>query len=311
VCEEKITHLDGVGTLKSKAVFVLWACVAACVPISNANADEPKPDAILFSESFDDADLLKRGWYDGSKFKVVSDVAYAGRGCIEYRWKDRVTKPHTSSGVRHPLKATDELFIRYYIKLSEDWDWSRRPYHPHLTHFLTTENGKWHGPARSHLTLYVEPVNGKLRLGATDMENENTLHGLTQGPLRGGYNGKLYDSKDRVFKDSRWHCIEAQFRLNTLNVANDTANRDGVIRGWFDDKLVTERSDIIFRTTDFPNMKWNQFLLTPYFGPGLLPHAQALWIDELVVSTKRVGPLNKPPARGNNAVNRSTQSRGN
>ena len=38
-------------------------------------------------------------------------------------------------------------------------------------------------------------------------------------------------------------------------------------------------------------MKFNQFLTTPYFGPGLLPHAQKLWIDELVVGTKRIGPL--------------------
>jgi hypothetical protein len=35
-------------------------------------------------------------------------------------------------------------------------------------------------------------------------------------------------------------------------------------------------------------MKFNQFLLTPYFGEGLLPHAQTLWIDELVVGTQRL-----------------------
>ena len=70
-------------------------------------------------------------------------------------------------------------------------------------------------------------------------------------------------------------------------------NRDGLVRGWFDDKLVIEQTDVVFRTPDFPAMKWNQFLLTPYFGPGLLPHAQALWIDELVIATKRIGPYRK------------------
>jgi hypothetical protein len=45
------------------------------------------------------------------------------------------------------------------------------------------------------------------------------------------------------------------------------------------------------RSTDFPKMKFNQFLLTPYFGPGLLPHEQTLWIDELAVGTKRLGPV--------------------
>ncbi len=274
-----------------KKASVFCAVIVANVLIGYLVAEETKPDSILLAESFDDADLLKRGWYDGSRFKIVSEGALAGKGCIEYRWKAKTTSPHASSGARHPIKATKELYIRFYIKLSENWEWSGRDYHPHLAHFLTTENGKWHGPARSHLTLYMEPVNGKLRLGATDMENADMPRGLTQGPLKGGYNGKLHDSKGIVFNDDQWHCVEAQFKLNTLDTANDKAIADGVIRGWFDGTLVVEQTDILFRTADFPNMKWNQFLLTPYFGPGLLPRAQALWIDELVVSTERIGPL--------------------
>ena len=37
-------------------------------------------------------------------------------------------------------------------------------------------------------------------------------------------------------------------------------------------------------------MKFNQFFLGPYFGPGLLPHPQKLWIDELVVARERIEP---------------------
>jgi hypothetical protein len=33
----------------------------------------------LFSESFDDADLTRRNWYDGTKFRIVGD-SRAGRG---------------------------------------------------------------------------------------------------------------------------------------------------------------------------------------------------------------------------------------
>jgi hypothetical protein len=181
--------------------------------------------------------------------------------------------------------------IRFYLKLSKGWGWSGRNYHPHLTHFLTTENSKWHGPAASHLTLYIEPVGGKLRLAAQDIQNKDTPHGLTQGPLRGGYNGKFYDSEDVLFDDDKWHCVEAYFKLNTLDLENDRPNRDGIVRGWFDGKLVVEHTDVVLRSTDFPKMKFNQFLMAPYFGPGLLPHAQKLWIDELTVGTKRIGPL--------------------
>jgi predicted amidohydrolase len=40
----------------------------------------------------------------------------------------------------------------------------------------------------------------------------------------------------------------------------------------------------------FPNMKFNQLLLAPDFGPGLLPHEQTSWIDEPAVGTERLGP---------------------
>jgi len=106
-------------------------------------------------------------------------------------------------------------------------------------------------------------------------------------------NGKLYDSKKALLTDADWHCVEAMFKLNSLDAANDKWNADGELRGWFDGKLVIERTDIIFRTTDFPRMKLNQFLLAPYFGRGLLPHAQKLWIDELAVGTQRIGPLSR------------------
>jgi hypothetical protein len=156
-------------------------------------------------------------------------------------------------------------------------------------HFMTTENDKFRGPAASHLTVYIEPWNGKLRLAAQDIQNQDQPHGLTQGPLKGGYNSQSYDSKEDLFTDDGWHCVEALFRLNSLDRAADKPNADGIVRGWFDGKLVIDRADVVLRSTDFPNMKFNQYLLTPYFGPGLLPHAQTLWIDELAVGTNRLG----------------------
>jgi len=110
-------------------------------------------------------------------------------------------------------------------------------------------------------------------------------------PLRGGYNARFYDSKAVLLNDDGWHCVEAMFQLNSLDpaVRDGKPNADGIVRGWFDGKLVIDRTDVVLRSTDFPKMKFNQFLLTPYFGPGLLPHPQTLWIDELAVGTKRLG----------------------
>ncbi len=244
-----------------------------------------KSQDIQFHEHFDDADLTSRGWYDESRIIIAGDTR-AGEGCIEYEWNAEL-KSSGSASIRQLFEAKDEVYIRFYLKLSKDWGWTGRNYHPHLTHFMTTENSEYHGPAASHLTLYVEPVNGKLRLAATDIQNADMPHGLTQGELKGGYNGMLYDSEEVLFIDDKWHCIEAYFRLNTLDMENDHPNPDGIVRGWFDNELVVDQSDVILRSTDFPDMKINQFLMAPYFGPGLLPHAQKLWIDELAVGTNR------------------------
>jgi hypothetical protein len=247
------------------------------------------PEVGYFNENFDDEALTSRGWYDESRIHIV-DEARAGDGCIEYEW-DSESRAVGAASIRHHVEPADEVYYRFYLKLSKGWGWTGRNYHPHLTHFMTTENSEYHGPAASHLTLYVEPVNGKLRLAATDIQNQNMPHGLTQGELKGGYNGKFYDSEEVLFNDDQWHCIEAYFKLNTLDLENDRPNPDGIVRGWFDNELVVDHSDVILRSTDFPEMEINQFLMAPYFGPGLLPHAQKLWIDELAVGNQRIGPL--------------------
>lgn len=247
-----------------------------------------EPDGVLFREGFDDDRLAERGWFDGREITIDAEGSHAGDGCAAYHWKAGTTTPERSSALRRLFEPTDTVHVRFFLRLSPGWSWTGRSYHPHLMHLLTTENGKFHGPAASHLTLYIEPQDGRLRLAAQDIENRDAPHGLTQGPLRGGYNGTFFDSQEKVLNDADWHCVEAMFRLNSLDRERDRPNADGVVRAWFDGKLVVERTDVVLRSTDFPDMKFNQFLLAPYFGPGLLPHEQTLWIDELVVSTKRV-----------------------
>jgi hypothetical protein len=246
------------------------------------------PAGALFSEGFDDARLHARGWYDGGRFDISAEKPYAGAGCIEYRWKSGGDGPG-SSAVRRLFEPANEVYIRFYLRLSRGWKWTGRPYHPHLMHFMTTENGRYHGPAASRLTVYIEPQEGKLRLAAQDIQNRDAPHGLTQGPLRGGYNGRFYDSAEPVFTPDRWHCVEARFRLNSLDLAKDRANADGIVQGWVNGKLVVDRRDVVLRSPDYPKMRFNQFLLAPYFGAGLLPQPQALWVDELAVGTKRPG----------------------
>jgi hypothetical protein len=264
-------------------------------------APRPGP-GLLFAEGFEDARLTSRGWYDGDRFALAEGVV--GKQAIRYHFEKGKLTPSDSSGVRHLFEPTDVVYLRFYLKLSPGWSWTGRPYGPHLLHFMTTENGKYHGPAASHLTLYVEPVGGKLRLAAQDIQNQDRPHGLTQGPIRGGYNGRFHDSRDALFDDGEWHCVEAMFRLNSLDREGDRPVADGELRGWVDGTLVIERTDVVFRSPDFPAMRFNQFLMLPYFHHGV-PHEQTLWIDEVAVGTERIGQAGE--VRGRPA---STEGRG-
>ena len=237
----------------------------------------------FFRESFDDADLARRDWYDGTRVRIVAREG--DDKCIEYEWPARGAGVAGSSTFRHLFPPTDQLYVRFDLRLSKGWSWTGKGYHPHLINILTTANDRFAGPAATHLTLYIEPVDGKLRLAAQDIQNQDAPHGLTQGPLRGGFNGTFFDSKaELIADDNKWHHIEACFRLNTLDRQRERPNPDGVARAWFDGQLVVDRHDVVFRSADFPEMKLNQLLLAPYFGPGLVPHAQKLWVDNLLVA---------------------------
>ncbi len=261
-------------------VFLLQARASA--------EDKYKPAGQLFREGFDDSQLLKREWYDGEKFAIDNQNAKDGGGSLSFHFPAKATTADNTRGARRLFGPSETIYLKFYIRLSKGFGWSGRNYHPHLIQFMTTENGVWHGPAASHLTVYVEPVNGKLRLAAQDIQNKDQPHGLTQGELKGGYNAELYNSQEVLFNDDRWHLVEAMFQLNSLDLKNDKPKADGIVRGWFDGKQVIDRTDVVLRSTDFPKMKFNQLLVLPYFGPGLLPHEQTLWLDELAVGTKRL-----------------------
>jgi len=91
-------------------IVALIACLglaAVSIP-SQALAAQSQPQGIVFSESFEDADLARRNWYDGTRFRIVGD-AFAGKGCIEYEWTDSQSPVRGSSAVRRLFEPTEDV----------------------------------------------------------------------------------------------------------------------------------------------------------------------------------------------------------
>ena len=88
-----------------------------------------------------------------------------------------------------------------------------------------------------------------------------------------------------------WHFIEAFFRLNSIADGKGVTN--GVVKYWFNGKLIISHENILMRTEMYPNMRFNQLLVSPYIGVGS-PVEQTMWIDNLTVANNRGTPDIKP-----------------
>lgn len=285
----------------------------------------PVSAATLLEENFDSTGFATRGWFDSTNAPVSTSQHINGStGSLEVRYPNgAVTAVGLPTAMRHSFTATDAVYVRYYVKYSDNWQGSNKPYHPHEFYLLTTADNTWIGPSSTHLTVYIEQNEGFLQLGMQDSLNidatkigvdltnvteSRAVAGCNGNPNGGNSdcylagssyrNGKFYRSPTMNFTDSQgpnykgsWHKIEAFIKLNTIT--NGKGNRDGIWRLWQDGRLVIDASNIIMRTAVNANMKFNGILIGPYIGDGS-PVDQTTWIDNLLVSDTNLAGSRRP-----------------
>jgi hypothetical protein len=281
--------------------------------------------AILFQEKFDDANFTLRGWYDSTTLKLSSTEHLPGSaGSVEYHFLPGATTPEISGdAIRKKFTETDAVYISFYVKHSSNWVGSGKSYHPHEFYFLTNMDGgacgEYCGLSVDHLTAYVEENGGKPVMEIQDVLNIDQsqigvdltnitetravagCNGYSQadgsGPedcysASGGYrNEKVWKTSSTYFQDAAgpyykgdWHHVEAFFKLNSI--ANGKGVADGMLQYWYDGNLLMSHNNVLFRTGQYPTMKFNQLIIAPYIGDGS-PVDQRLWFDDLTVATSR------------------------
>jgi len=286
-------------------------------PTGSASADSPRPgDVVLFEETFEDTDWESRGWYDGPHMEITDaeHIPDSGHSCV-WHWRKAGDISPSGGAARVRLTPVETATVSFWIKHSENWTWTGVPYHPHEFHFLTTEDDYFIGPAYTHLTFYFEVVNGVPRIAIQDSKNIDeskigkNLVGVTENrSVAGGNgdsdgygdgdiyragsthrNGKFWEADSVYFGNERgprykgdWHHVAARVMLNS--VRDGIGQRDGELQFWFDGKLIIDHRDVVFRTGQHPEMRINQFMMAPYYGPGV-SHEQKIWIDNLKVTT--------------------------
>jgi hypothetical protein len=266
----------------------------------------------VFYEPFEDTNWTSRGWYDGPTMEITSAEKVEGGSSCLWDWRQGNQSPN-GRGARVHLDETDNVTLSFYIKHSDNWRWTGTNFHPHEFHFVTTENHEFVGPAYTHLTFYIEVVDGVPVVAIQDGANvdnsrigqnlvdvtenrsvaggngDSDGHGEGDYYLNGGvhWNGKRWDPGQIYFSPVEgdfyrgdWHHIKARFKLNT--VVDGVGQRDGILQYWYDGRILMDHDDVVYRTGRFPDMLINQFLMTPYIGAGAKADQQ-IWVDELMI----------------------------
>jgi hypothetical protein len=284
---------------------------------TDADTLDIPPGTVLFTEAFDDADLLSRGWYDTSGVAISPD-GHAG-SAFQCTFLEGATGCSGGLPARHPIDETLSVYVSLWVKYEDGWVGSGQPYHPHEMHFVTNEDSDYVGPSTTHLTLYVEHVGGKPRLAMQDslnvdpgcvLRNDDSFVGCdgdfaswpftearsaaSCNGLVGSYDGRdcfdaggsWYSSKSwesaSAVTNGAWHFVEAYFELNTI--VGGVGVPDGKVRYALDGALRIAADDVLLRTGAHEAMRFDQFLMLPYIGDGS-PIEQTLLYDDLTVAT--------------------------
>lgn len=258
---------------------------------------EKDPD-VVFATGFEPAEWKGEWTYVGGKVEPVEadperkfeplqgkalrgTMVQGGNGCMNVGYKFR-----EKTGAE-----PEEIYFRYYLRFGSTWN-------------QTVDGGKLPGLAGR----YGRAGNGGAKSNGFNGWSARGSFSRTVGagnPLAGtqpigtycyhadmpGHFGDhwTWNQDYRGFlKNDRWYAVETYVKLNT--VEGGQGRKDGILRGWVDGRLAIEKTDLRFRHTE--ELKIEEVWLNVYHGgTAPCPHEQHLYVDNVVVARKYIGPL--------------------
>ncbi|MBL8323903.1 MAG: hypothetical protein JNJ89_02985 [Rubrivivax sp.] len=178
----------------------------------------------------------------------------------------------------------EELFFRYYLRFGRDWN-------PHV------DGGKLPGLAGTYNRAgwggrRADGHNGwSMRAAfARAFPADHPLHGVTQlqsyayhAEMPTDY-GEGWVWPGALVPRERWASVEQRVKLNRPGAA------DGEFQAWVDGHLVLHRKGLRYRRTDALRIEsaWLDFY---HGGTATSPHDQHVFIDNVVVARRYIGPM--------------------
>ncbi len=258
--------------------------------------------AVIFCENFEQGNLSQ--WEDGynpalHSITSVSTNVYQGRMALE------VTYPAGSDGgwlTRWFMPGYEDVYARLYVKFEAGWQCGQNCSKIFGLYGNRIDN-QWSGFGKAGirptgtdffitmlvtLNWYRQPDPGEVIFYSYFPEMLQAPDGMFWG------NHFFQNDPREALQPRRWYCLELQIK------ANNPGFRDGLQRMWIDGMFKGEVSNMRWRDTT--DVRINAFQLT---FSGAVPVTEHVWIDNIVVSTQRIGCLQiagdvTPPTRPTN-----------
>jgi hypothetical protein len=284
--------------------------IAAAYP---GDAGIEKHPAVVFADGFEDIEApeMATGYREqkGRKWdnawgllRIVTkprDV-HSGKQAIE------VTHigPVSHGAWRHLESSFDRLFVRYYMKYSEDFPGCHHTGMLLLAAASGMDVGKATGVRPNGTNHFLVALDAAPPWTGWSPEPPGYLHlycyHMDQGGKWGDQffpTGESYPHSAKEFlgdgfvprpqadpERGRWCCYELMLQANT------PGQRDGRIAFWVDGKLAGDLPGLRFRTVD--TLKVNDVVLSSYSSRR--HSGKTLWYDDVVAATSYIGPQAAP-----------------
>ncbi len=169
----------------------------------------------------------------------------------------------------------DEVYLRYYLRFQPNFQFVKGGKLPGMAGGTSNSGGD--------VPTGYDGWSGRLmwRTGGAVVNYMYLPTSATWGTdLAWNYGGTT-----RKFVPGKWHCVEMQYKMNTVGSSN------GVARSWLDGALALERTNLLYRKTTA--LKVDNFTFSTFFGGSgsewASPANQYIDYDNIVMSTERIG----------------------
>ncbi|MFW5785230.1 MAG: polysaccharide lyase [Chitinispirillaceae bacterium] len=178
-----------------------------------------------------------------------------------------------------PVKQFDSLYLRYYVKFEDNFDFRKGGKLPGLM----GGNESWKRSGGDQ----PDGTNGWTLRFMWRTGGKAVVYSYLPPGTYGGEQWGLDIDLNTTFSTGKWHCIEQYVGIN------DVGKENGQLYVWIDGKQVLELDDVLYRTVDNDAGRIGGFYFstfhggnTPDWGPKNDSYAQ---FDGFVVAKERVG----------------------